>query len=264
MKLVSAAKFARASHAVNAARPYSQAFDEMVSKLVANSAEPISSDLVRPREEKKVLVILVATDRGLCGGLNANLFKSVRQWVKVKSDQGIVVEYAALGRKAISWAKKQKGDIAFTREKVIDKPSYLRAKELAREFVHKFTQGDYDGIYLAYNVFENALTQIPTMAQYLPLAMDKQESGGSSPDYIVEPGIGEMVDKLIGRKLAIMMFQALLDSAASEHGSRMTAMDNATNNAGEVRKKLTLQYNRARQASITKELIEIVSGAEAL
>jgi F-type H+-transporting ATPase subunit gamma len=264
MKLVSAAKFARASHAVNAARPYSTAFDLMVKRLVANSPEPISSELVKTREEKKVLVIIIGTDRGLCGGLNANLFKGVRHWVKQKRSAGIQVDVAPLGRKAISWGKKQNLGITFSREKVIDKPSFFRAKELAREFVGMFNAGTYDSIYLAYNIFQNALTQTPKVSQYLPVNMDDSAENEAARDYIVEPSIGELIDSLLERKLATMLFQALLDSAASEHGSRMTAMDNATSNAGEVRKKLTLKYNRARQASITKELIEIVSGAEAL
>jgi F-type H+-transporting ATPase subunit gamma len=277
MKLVAAAKFARASNAVNAARPYSKALDEMVTRLVASGGADIESPLLRQSEEKKSLVVVLATDRGLCGGLNSNQFKFLRNWLPVKRQEGVSIELLSLGRKAISWGKKQNLPIVKEQEKLLDKPDYIRARMLVDELIVKFEQ--YDRIYFCYNQFQSAMAQTPVVEQLLPVALATSITEGGSKttavsgsnfssepatNFIIEPSLGEMIDLLLMRKLTSKVFQGMLEGAASEQGSRMTAMDSATNNAGEVRKKLTLDYNRARQAAITNELIEIISGAEAL
>ena len=262
MKLVSAAKFARASHSVNAARPYSEALNEMVERLVGSSSGEIESSLLEGPESSKDLVVILGTDRGLCGGLNSNLFRFVRKEVNARQ---IDCDFLAWGRKAGSWTRLQKESAIGERERVLERPNYQLAKELVEELVEIFASEKYGSIYFAYSEFKNALTQTPRLVKFLPIAVD-QSTPPKEPtkDFIVEPGLGEMIETLLARKLNSLVFQAMLEGSASEHGSRMTAMDSATTNADEVRKKLTLQYNRARQASITKELIEIISGSESL
>lgn len=264
MKLVAAAKFARASHAVNAARPYSQSFDAMVAKLMASANADLSSKLSRPLPARpKTLIVIVGTDRGLCGGLNTNLFRFVRIWLNENSANKAVT-VLPLGRKAIGWAKKLKEPVLAGREKMLEKPSYTSVKSLADEWIKSFTDENFDEVLVFHNQFVNALTQKPQCLALLPVVAKPVEKGSTPADLIVEPALPQLLDVLLSRKIYVALFQALLDAAASEYGSRMTAMDSATSNAAEVRKKLALQYNRARQAAITKELIEIISGAEAL
>ncbi len=268
MKLVAAAKFAKASYAVTSSRPYSESFNAMVLNLVASSSTEIKSPLVKSSssdqaEGKKSLLVLLSTDRGLCGGLNSNLFKHVQSWMNEQNQQ---MDIYAWGRKANSWASKRNNSVVDRKEKLLDQPSYASAKVLVDQIIEVYKSGEYDSVYLAYNKFINALTQTPQVTPMLPLSMGDLGEGGSDgkTDYIVEPSFADMIDTLIMRRLYMMLFQAMLEGTASEHGSRMTAMDSATSNADEVRKKLTLQYNRARQAAITTELTEIISGAEAL
>jgi F-type H+-transporting ATPase subunit gamma len=264
MKLVSAAKFARASHAVDAARPYAKALDHMVEKLLTGQAD-LQSPLLRQGEEKRVLVLVLATDRGLCGGLNSNLFKAVSGFLKEKSQAGVSVDLYACGRRAISFAKKTNLTIVGREERVLERVNVEVARRLVRELEKLFTSGTYDRIYIAYPFYKSALDQAPTIDQLLPVRMKRANEGENLRTYaIVEPGLDQLLDKLLERKLVSFVLAALLSGTASEHGARMTAMDSATNNAKEVIRKLTLQYNRARQAAITKELIEIISGAEAL
>ena len=264
MKLVSAAKFARASHAAEAARPYAKALDKIVSKLLAGKAE-LESPLLREGEEKKILVLMLAPDRGLCGGLNSNMAKAVQAFIRTKTSQGVTqVDLYAAGRRAQLFGKKQNLGMKKQLEKVLEKASVDTARSLSKDVVEAFTQGEYDRVYVAYSYFKSALDQTPQIDQLLPVPLNQSKGEGRSTDTIVEPGLDELLDKLLERKIVTNLYAALLSSLASEHGARMTAMDSATNNAREVIKKLTLQYNRARQAAITKELIEIISGAEAL
>ena len=264
MKLVSAAKFARASHAAEAARPYANALDKIVSKLLAGKAE-LESPLLREGEEKKILVLMLSPDRGLCGGLNSNMAKAVQAFIREKSAKGVTqVDLYAAGRRATLFGKKN--NLAFKKqlEKVVEKANVDTARSLAKDAVEAFTSGEYDKVYVAYSYFKSALDQAPQIDQLLPVPLNQSRGEGRGAEVIVEPGLDELLDKLLERKIVTNLFAALLSSLASEHGARMTAMDSATNNAREVIKKLTLQYNRARQAAITKELIEIISGAEAL
>ncbi len=266
MKLVSAAKFARASHAIQSARPYGAAFSKMVSNLLESSGSEISSPLLRTSEEKKVLLVVVATDRGLCGGLNTNVFKQASLWIREKKAQGVQIEAIAWGRRAGLYVSKEKLSIVDRKERVLESPSYKFARDAAEELIGWFTAERYDAVYFAYPKYQSALAQIPTVTKTLPVSVDEvnQAKEAQANDFIVEPALDQMVDMLLTRKVINAIYQMLLESAASEHGARMSAMDSATNNAKEVIKKLTLTYNRARQAAITKELIEIISGAEAL
>ncbi len=268
MKLVSAAKFAKASQAVLAARPYGFAFDEMVAKLAAMAASAdVESELLRTVPEKKSLLIVMATDRGLCGGLNTNLFKASLGWLKQKRQEGVDVSVMLWGRRAILFGKNKLSGTAVVsaREKVLATPTYTLAEELTDDLVQRFRDQQFDRIYLSSVEFKSALSQTPRVAQLLPVAYKKDGDGNEAlQNFIVEPGLATLLEGLLMRQVASQIYRGLLDAAASEHGARMAAMDSATNNAKEVRQDLTLQYNRARQAAITKELIEIISGAEAL
>ena len=265
MKLVAAAKFARASQAVNASRPYSKAFGKMIQRLVAASDGQMEAPLLEVKEEKRILVVTLATDKGLCGGLNSNVLKSARRFLDTKVSQGTSCDLYTWGRKASSWGKKQPEPVIGEKEKLLDKPTYARAQGLCAELIETFHKESYDAVYFSFMEFQSALTQEPKVEKLLPVSVeDSADAAEASGDFILEPGLAEMLDTLLERRLCSQIFQALLEHSASEHGSRMTAMDSATTNASEVQKKLKLQYNRARQAAITKELIEIISGAEAL
>jgi len=278
MKLVSAAKFSRANQAVIAARPYGKALDEMVARLSTMAGDSFESPLVRSSSvEKKILVVIVASDRGLCGSLNTNLFKNVGRFIKEKKAAGVEVSIATWGKRAALFARKTAMKVLNDREKVLEKPNYTVARKASEDLVQLFV-GDgtsasgFDRVYLAFVEFKSALSQSPVVRQLLPVGAapadatkseaPAQGSGGSN--VIVEPGLADMLPQLLKKQVASLVFRAFLEGAASEHGARMTAMDSATKNAKEVIRKLTLQYNRARQAAITKELIEITSGAEAL
>lgn len=264
MKLVSAAKFARASHAAEAARPYAKALDKIVSKLIAGKAG-LESPLLRKSEEKKVLILMLSPDRGLCGGLNSNMAKAVQAFIREKTAKGVTqVDLYAAGRRATLFGKKNNLLMKKQLEKVLEKANVETARSLTKDVIDAFTSGEYDRVYVAYSYFKSALDQTPQIDQLLPVSLNQNAVEARSADLIVEPKLDKMLDKLLERNIVTSLFASLLSTLASEHGARMTAMDSATNNAREVIKKLTLQYNRARQAAITKELIEIISGAEAL
>ncbi len=265
MKLVAAAKFARANTAVVSSRPYSNAFEAMVAGLIAEAGEVVKSPLLETREEKKILFVLQATDRGFCGSLNSNLFKHAAQFIANKKKAGVTVDVMPWGRRAKQFSTKVGYTVHGAREKVLERPGYSFATELSQELVERFLEGGYDRVYLGYVEFKSALSQVPKFEQVLPLVGTTVDNGGyAATQTIVEPKLSEMLEGLLNRKVALSVFRAMLEGAASEHGARMTAMDSATNNANEVLRRMKIQYNRARQAAITKELIEITSGAQAL
>ncbi len=269
MKLVSAAKFARANSAVVAARPYAHAFDEMLKRLVDELGENVSSPLLDDRVEGKALVAILSTDRGFCGSLNSNLFKTVGSFVQGKKVSGVEVDVVAWGKRARLFAQKSKLKVVESREKVLDKPSYDMVRQVAADLTEKFVTGEYDRVYVAFVEFRSALSQSPKVVQLLPLVRPAAGAGEGTVapvgrGILIEPSPQLMVDGLLKRAVASTLFRMFLEGAASEHGARMTAMDSATNNASEVLRKMNIQYARARQAAITKELIEITSGAQAL
>jgi F-type H+-transporting ATPase subunit gamma len=265
MKLVAAAKFARANAAVVAARPYGAAFESMVARLVAAAGGELVSPLLTERTERRSLLVVLSTDRGFCGGLNSNLFKHVQRFIASKKREGAELDLVPWGRRARQFSAKQEYKVQEPREHVLDKPNYVQASELAAALTEKFEAGTYDRIYLAFVEFKSAMSQSPKVSQILPIAgLPVAEGGSFGPEILVEPSINQMLDGLLKREIAGRVFRALLEGAASEHGARMTAMDSATSNANEVLRLMKIEYNRARQAAITKELIEITSGAQAL
>lgn len=267
MKLVSAAKFSRSNQAVIAARPYTKAFTRMVERFAASSTDSVDHPLMRQSPESKDLLVLIATDRGLCGSLNTNLFKLAARWIEEKKTAGIPVDVLCYGRRAALYAKKKKYNVIGLRELALDKPDYKRASDYSQELIEAFTQKGYSRVYVAYVEFKSAMTQMPKVDQLLPFGVSSSLQGEDvqrARNMIIEPSRALMIDGLLRRSITGRIFNYLLEGQASEHGSRMTAMDSATKNAKEVIRKLSLQYNRGRQAAITKELIEITSGADAL
>lgn len=265
-KLVSVAKFARATQAVTAARPYGRAFDAMVSKLAAEAGEEFDSPLLAERPEQKILIAVMSTDRGFCGSLNANLFKIVTPFVNEKRKAGIKVDVMPWGKRARQYAVRLAHTPQGAREAVLDKPKYEKAAELAAEVMALFEAGTYDHVYVAFVEFKSAMSQVPSVQQLLPIAkaVEDEQKTGPQQMLLVEPSVKEILPGLLKRAVAGKIFRAMLEGAASEHGARMTAMDAATNNASEVLRLKKIEYNRARQAAITKEIIEITSGAQAV
>ncbi|MFK7823794.1 MAG: ATP synthase F1 subunit gamma [Oligoflexales bacterium] len=270
MKLVSSAKYARANRAIVNAGPYEQSFKKMIQVLIEGEEGKLTSPLLEQSPEKRALVVVVSSDRGLCGGLNSNLFKACNRLLKEKQEQGIECELGLWGKRAVMFGQKISLNSQFRLEKVLENPSFSFANKSAANFCTWFEQKKFDRIFVVYSKFKNAMTQVPTVDQLLPVQLDdktsKQIDVQESPhsDFIFEPTKVSILESAVAKKVASSLYHILLNGAASEHAARMTAMDSATNNAEEVIRSLTLEYNRARQAAITKELIEITSGAEAL
>jgi F-type H+-transporting ATPase subunit gamma len=263
MKLVSAAKFARANHAVLAARPYGTGFEQMVDKVVS-AAGDVTTPLTEARgQHKRELLVLVSTDRGLCGSLNSGLFKLTNRYVKERTDAGVKIDTIAWGRRAGMFCRKVKWNVLSEKEKVTEKPKFDVARGLAENLVSTYLTENYDAVHIAFVEFKSALSQVPMVKTVLPVA-PKEGTNAASASLIMEPKADKLIEPVLEKLVIGQIFRILLEAAASEHGARMTAMDSATKNAKEVIRKLTLQYNRGRQAAITKELIEITSGAEAL
>lgn len=261
MKLVSAAKFARANASAVNSRPYGEAFDRMVKKLsgVANTDSP----LLKKREIKRALVVVMTADKGLCGGLNSNLIKKAEGFISGKLETGVEVDVVQWGKRGSVVPKRLKLNVNEVREKVLEKPDYSVAAAAAEDFSAQFADEKYDAVFAIYPKFVNALTQSPEVVELLPFGISEDDSADDRV-FVFEPNAEDLLDGLLRKQVANRLYRMMLEGSASEHAARMTAMDNATNNAEEVVKKLTLDYNRARQAAITTELIEITSGAEAL
>ena len=272
MKLVSAAKFARANQAVVAARPYAKALQAMVSRLFEANQGAVDTPFLKEQPSKKAVLIVVSTDRGLCGGLNTQLLKAAALWLEEQKKAGIKIEIWSWGKRAGMWSRKRSEKTIQNRERVTEKPKYEFAASMAEELINAFESGAFDHVYVVFSEFRSAMTQTPKIIQLIPFkaetsATSKTDQKGATATEggpLLEPKFEVLLPVLIRKALATSLLRIFLEATASEHGARMSAMDSATNNAKEVIKKLTLQYNRARQAAITKELIEIISGAEAL
>jgi F-type H+-transporting ATPase subunit gamma len=263
MKMVAAAKVRRARNAVDAARPYA----EKLAGVLANLSAGISNGplLMTGRPNAKVVrLIVIGSDRGLCGGMNANLLKAAARWVAERKAQGKTVQLVAVGRKMRDGLKNT-GLVVATHTDLGRTVELAHAQDIAKESLEAFEGGAADEVHVLYSQLVTMLSQTPTVRQVIPFATAAvEEEGGlrAIPDY--EPGEEEVLEKLLPLNLTMQVFSAMLETQASEHAARMAAMDSATRNAGQMIKKLTLVYNRSRQAAITKELIEIISGAEAL
>jgi F-type H+-transporting ATPase subunit gamma len=260
MKMVAAAKLRRAQEAAERARPYATKMQEMFGAVVAGVEEGAHPLLAR-RDEKRIDLVIVTSDRGLCGGYNTNLIRLAETFLREHADKQ--VSLTLVGRKSSDYFKRRELTILGTHLGVMGHPVVETARSLAQALTTRFAEGETDAVYLLYSRFRSAISQIPTVTPVLPVATPAE---GAEPavEYIFEPKRPELLALLLPRYIEALLMQALLESIASEHGARMTAMDNATRNASDMMERLTLQMNRARQATITTELMEIVSGAEAL
>ncbi len=261
MKMVSAAKLKKAQDAITAMRPYSDKLTELLQSLSASLEGDSGSKFAEQREVKNVLIVAITSNRGLCGAFNSNIIKEVTRLTK-DSYANQEVSYLAIGKKANdAFVKTNK--VIDNKSDVFDNLTFDNVAEVAQMLMDTFVNGDFDKIVLVYNKFKNAATQEIMTEQFLPIVPMEGESS-SNADYIFEPSKEQIVEQLIPKSLKTQLFKSVRDSFASEHGARMTAMHKATDNATELRDQLKLTYNKARQAAITNEILEIVGGAEAL
>ena len=270
MKMVAAAKLRRAQDQAEASRPYAERMERMLSDLASRS----SSDLpliAGTGKSDTHMIILGTADRGLCGGFNANLVKEARKMIGELQSAGKQVKIYCIGKKGAQALNREYGDLIVKRVEDLDKPalSYSKAGAIADDILTMFDDGAFDAATLIYAQFQSAIAQIVTRQQLVPFAVEAADGKDQTDEtddsaYEFEPSEEGILAELLPRNVGVQVYKALLENAASEQGARMTAMDNATRNAGDMIDKLTLLYNRSRQAAITKELIEIVSGAEAL
>ena len=265
MKMVSAAKLKRAQDAITAMRPYSDKLTELLQSLSASMEGNSGSRFAEEREVKKVLVVAISSNRGLAGAFNSNIVKESKN-IQHAVYPGKEVHFLTIGKKANDILKKS-AKIISNDNAVYDDLTFENVEVIAEQVMDLFVNGQYDKVELVYNSFRNAATQIVTREQFLPIVPLKEQFENveaPSVDYIFEPSKEEIVKQLIPKALKTQFFKAVRDSVASEHGARMTAMHKATDNATELRDQLKLTYNKARQAAITNEILEIVGGAEAL
>ncbi len=261
MKMVSAAKLKKAQDAITAMRPYADKLTELLQSLSATLDADTGSKFSTQRQVKKVLVVAITSNRGLAGAFNSNIIKEVNKLTsETYADKE--VSYLVIGKKANDAFKKTNKVIA-NKSDVFDDLTFDNVAEIAQLLMDKFVAGECDKIEIVYNKFKNAATQIVMTEQFLPI-VPIEGNGSASSDYIFEPGKAEIVEQLIPKSLKTQLYKGVRDSFASEHGARMTAMHKATDNAKELKDQLTLSYNKARQAAITNEILEIVGGAEAL
>tara|TARA_R110002051_G_scaffold258937_1_gene318252 strand:- start:747 stop:1604 length:858 start_codon:yes stop_codon:yes gene_type:complete len=260
MKMVSAAKLKKAQDAITAMRPYSDKLTELLQSLSASLDAETGSKYADNREVNKVLVVAITSNRGLCGAFNTNIIKQSMVLAN-QTYAGKQVDFIAIGKKANDILSK-KYTVIKNHSAVYDELTFDNVAVIAEELMEKFTLGSYDKIDIVYNKFKNAATQIIMTEQFLPIV--PMEGEATNTDYIYEPSQLEIVEQLIPKSLKTQLYKGIRDSFASEHGARMTAMHKATDNATELRNQLKLTYNKARQAAITNEILEIVGGAEAL
>ncbi|HSD13210.1 MAG TPA: ATP synthase F1 subunit gamma [Flavobacterium sp.] len=261
MKMVSAAKLKKAQDAITAMRPYAEKLTELIQNLSASLEGDFAGQYTEQREVKKVLLVVVTSNRGLCGAFNANVLKLVKN-LSETTYAGKEIGIVAIGKKAND-ALVKTNTIVGNHSPIFDDLTFENAAAIAESLTQLFVNGDYDKIELVYNQFKNAATQVVVNEQFLPLAPIESNEVAAS-DYIFEPTKEEIVLTLIPKSLKTQLYKAVRDSFAAEHGARMTAMHKATDNATELRNQLKLTYNKARQAAITNEILEIVGGAEAL
>ena len=261
MKMVSAAKLKKAQDAITAMRPYAEKLTELLQSLSASMEGEVGGDFTTQREVNNVLIVAITSNRGLCGAFNTNVIKQV----KLISEQykGKNVHVLAIGKKGNDVLKKVL-TVTSNHSSVYDRLTFDNVAQISDELTQLFLTGKYDKIEIVYNHFKNAATQIVKTEQFLPLAPIANQSTTVATDYIFEPSKEEIVLTLIPKSLKMQLYKSVRDSFASEHGARMTAMHKATDNATELRNQLKLTYNKARQAAITGEILEIVGGAEAL
>jgi F-type H+-transporting ATPase subunit gamma len=263
MKMVAAARLRRAQQRITELRPYAIKTAELLGQVAARVEDAQIHPLLARRPEKKVLIVVLTSDRGLAGGFNVNTCKRAFALWKQLESEGKEVGFAIVGRKGGEYFRRRGARIVKTFTGIFENLTSANAGEVGRFISGHYVAGELDAAYLVYNEFKSAITQVVTVDQLLPVK-PVEPPPGDATDYIYEPNQHALLDRLLPMYMEVQSFRALLESVASEHGARMTAMDNSTRNASDMIDRLTLQYNRARQAAITKELMEIIGGAEAL
>lgn len=264
MKMVSAAKLRRAQDAVVAARPYADKMQDVLASLALRE-ETEAHPLLQDRGKGRALIVLMTADRGLCGGFNSNISKATERFIRANAEGYEALDLMIIGRKGKELLKNRVGQhIVKVYENITGTISYGTASLLGQEIVEGFVEEKYDAVYLVYNAFRSAISQEITIEKLLPIVPKKVEEGAHVAEYLYEPSRSAVLDQILPKHIEVQIFRGLLESVASELGARMSAMDSASKNASEMIGKLTLQYNRARQAAITKELMEIISGAESI
>lgn len=261
MKMVSAAKLKKAQDAITAMRPYADKLTELLQSLSATLDADSGSKFAEQRDVNKVLIVAITSNRGLCGAFNSNILKETSRLVN-ENYANKEVSYIAIGKKANDTLSKT-GNVIANNSDIFDELTFENVASVAQMIMDKFVEGEFDKVEIIYNKFKNAATQIVMTEQFLPI-VPVEEDANVNLDYIFEPSKIEIVEQLIPKSLKTQLYKAVRDSFASEHGARMTAMHKATDNATELRDQLKLTYNKARQAAITNEILEIVGGAEAL
>jgi len=268
MKMVSAAKLRRAQDAIQSHRPYARRISDLIRLATAMSEKLPNIPLLTKHTElaadapRKLLLVLVTSDRGLCGGFNSNIIKAAQRWLAANEKDYQSVQLAFVGRRGFDFFKVRRTNLGPYYAELGGKVTFAKAKKLSDTLVAQYLNGEFDEIKFIYNEFKNAVSQKVNVEDFLPLLPAQPEAGQTIPDYIVRPTLPVLLAQLVEKNFSVQAFRILLDSQASEHGARMSAMENATKNAGEMIRKLALQYNKQRQASITKELLEIISGSE--
>ena len=268
MKMVAAAKLRRAQESAEKGRPYS----EKMNNIILNLSSGISDKENAPKllsgsgNDKVHLCVVMTSDRGLCGGFNSNIIKKAKSYFAKLAEDGKELKIITVGSKGNDQLKRAYGDkiIANVSFKESKNANYFDAEKVGKMVIEKFGAKEFDVCTIFYNQFKNVITQIPQAQQIIPLNVENSEEDKSEDSYEFEPDEDEILSNLLPKNISTQIFKAMLENSASEQGSRMSAMDNATRNAGEMVDKLTIEYNRSRQAAITKELIEIISGAESL
>jgi F-type H+-transporting ATPase subunit gamma len=263
MKMVSAAKLRRAQERIFAARPYARQLDAVLQSL-ASRANPELHPLLEIRPEERVELIVVTSDRGLCGSFNTNILKTAVSFLRER--EGKALEVQAVGRKGRDFFRRRRWTIRREWADVLRTVEFALANQIGEEVSARYTAGEVDAVYLVYNEFKSAVAQRPLVERLLPISRSEVEDGPQTTieDYIYEPDPQSLFLRLLPHHVDMQIYRALLESQAAEHAARMSAMSAATTNAGELIDQLTLKMNRMRQASITTEIIEVVSGAEAL
>jgi F-type H+-transporting ATPase subunit gamma len=263
MKMVAASRLRKAQTAIETLRPYAYRTRDIISQLAAR-ADFTDHPLLAQREPKKIELLILTSDRGLCGGFNSNINRTADRYLKENVRGHEAISLDIVGRKGLEYFKRRDVQVNTVFRNILEDPNQEKASEIAEHAIRSFTEDGLDALYVVYNEFKSAMTQKVVVEQLLPIVPAPAEDNAFLPEFIYEPGKREILDSVIPGHVTVQVLRMLLESVASEMGARMSAMDSATKNAGEIIAKLTLQYNRARQAAITKELIEIISGMEAL
>jgi len=260
MKMISAARLRRAQEAALAARPYAEKLEEVLQNLA--QSQTLAHPLLTAHEEHNIDLVLITSDRGLCGGFNANLIRTVETFIREHPAQRVTL--SLVGRRGFDYFRRRSVTILEQHINLFGRLTSTLAHEIGTRMSQRFLNGETDGVYILYARFRSALVQIPTIDRILPITARERSATDVPLEYLYEPEAQALLASLLTRYIDMLIYRAMLESVASEHGARMTAMDNATNNAVDMIGRLTLDMNRARQAGITRELLEIVSTSEAL